>query len=1067
MAAPWQTAQISFRGGIDERTVAELVQPGARLLDVLNGVFAHDGAIEKRPGMRALTTACVANGPTMGQPIALFSNQGELLATDGESLYSYSPGLAIWTSISGASETAQTGGPAQVNALMPGCSATRVPHAPGVGTVPFQLGGAMSVCEGSGVRLTTSTTSTVGTLAFLSDIATGAPLEIAGVLGGGAGTYNCTGFIQAGFAYLIFSDAGHIYVQVVNLTTGAFSQTTLVSDAASQVFDAVAYTGSTTGIFIAYNQTGNLGHVRCLRLENLPLLTITGSFYTPYRTGGGSLDGAATVIAARVDAGLGVAFISWEVQTAGPVNYVLVVAYNVPAWTQINLGGVSTPLQPAIPGYTQGGTASAGMISVEPISATQFWIQCFFGTSGGPYPSYATYTNASGALFNSGSFPYCFTASRPMRVTQGGTTRLYVAMCDFEQITSIGATLTEFCTVHLYDTRAYEATVTTPTNGTWPRIVATLAPRQANFNFYATTANTNGGINWRPAVGTNQGAPSAGSYTIPLGINQSEEFATGVTASSWLGTYTFPAAYSYCEGNGQAYIGAGVPMVHATKVYELGMHMWPSRCSGTPGTGGSLTVSSTYGYAIVFAAVDTSGFIHRSAAYTFNVTLSSGQNQVALALQGVAYTQRTNLQIEVYRTAANGSTYYFLTSHTAFATSPGGAINITDSAADTAITSNALLYTTGGVVQSVAPPSFRQVMRHVERLWGIDDTGYVVWFSTPLPSPGTGGDAPMFNEALTLTFSDDMLTAMASLDDKAVFWSSRNIWYVEGYGPNNLGQGSDLTTAVLLPSDVGCASWQSVCAFPGGLFFQAPSGGIYVLDRGMSVTFIGKDVQDITAGVSVVSAELVPTSNHVRFVLSTGIVLTYDYVFARWARLQLTPAIFGTPTSAAMVGNTWTAACSGGMVAQEKSVIGLPAHCYQDSTAAGTHSFVSTSAVLANVKPGGLQGWAILGQVQGYADWADPADIIMSLTFDYGNATQGPKTFTYGILHPANPNAAKWSMAPQGGNIAASAVQVSFSDAAPTGGNVMTGQGVRWLGFAFDVNPIGGRNPELATGVKA
>lgn len=1056
---PEGVIQVPFVGGIDQKSAAEYADPAANLLSVINGLFRHDGGVEKRWGLTALSSAVVQFGPTMGSPIAAFTRQNALLATDGEGLYAYAPSMTAWTSVAGnASTQFVTPALGQVDGLLPPCGATRAPISPSFGGISFPIGGAVSISEGSGVRLVTGWTSALGTSACLMDIATGAPLGIGGVLGGGPNTFNLTGYILNGYAYLFWSDnAGHIYGQSVNLTTGAQNTQALVNDAANPVFDVAAYTGTgTASVLLVYNQTGVGGKLLIKRFETLPSFTPTSGFYTPFRSGGGAGDGPASVISARVDVALGLAYIAYELQTPGPSNYALVLAYNVPAWTQVSINASTNPFQPTIPQYTQGGVQAAGMLSIEPLNATQWWIQAFFGVSGGPYPAQAVYTSSSGAQQSQMTYPYCFTAGRPFRAAQGGVTRLYVPMCAFEQITSIGTPLFQFASVLLFDTKAYEATNTAPANAVWPRVVATLAPRQAAQPYYAVTANGNGGNVWRPSMGTGVGNPTAGTYRYALAVNATEELTGGYLP--WLATYTFPAPYSYEEGAGETFIGAGVPSFYdGGGVRELSFHMWPSRCSGVQSTGGSMQISSTYGFAIVFAEPDANGLLHRSAPYTFTVTTDGTHNAAQLSLQGIAYTQRTGAIIEVYRTQANLSTYYFDQSRTAFAAGGiAGAITINSTQADATLASNATLYTTGGVVASVAPPSFRDTCRHVERIWGIDDTGLVIWYSTPF-SPS---DAPWFNDGLTLQFTDETLVAIDSMDDKLIAYSMEHIWYVEGQGPNNLGLGSDLTVAVLIPSEVGCVNPQSLVPFPGGHIFQAPNGGFYMLDRGLQVTFVGREVQDLTATATVLSASLVPGTHDIRFILSSGVVVTFDYLEGRWATSSYPNT--GTPLSA-IVDNAqrWTVCSSDGHVYQEKGA--SSSFPYMDTTADGVSHWVTMSLTTAHVKLGGsLQSFAQLVRVQGYGRWLDPADTLVTLTYDYGRSSQGPKTYTYANLHGSNAEAAVWRQGPQASSSMCSAVQVTISDAAPTGGSATTGQGVLWLGVAFDAVPLGILNPNLA-----
>lgn len=1072
---PSQVSQVTFSGGIDRRSAKELADPNARVLDLANAVFTHNGAVEKRPGLQALSTSLntALTGSiiqTVGRWIACFTRGSQLLATDGDGLYSWAPSVIQWSSVAPVITTGNIGSNDRVSP----CVATREPILTGIGNTAQGNAGpsALGVAEGAGLRVVTwQDVSGDSELKFsVYDLATGAVFASAIPLG--TGLFNAIPIIQGTSLYIFYSDASHIYYNQYS-TTGLVLTSTgaLVSDAANSIYDATPYTGASSGILIAYNQTGQAGHVRYLRLENLPTVTITASAYTPYRSGGGAGDGVADVITCRVDSAIGLAFIAWE-PSSGATNYLLVAAYNVPGWTQYLLAGSANAFAPTVPGYTQGGSQPAGFINIEPVNNAFFLIQCIWGTAGGPYPGQAVYTNASGALANSTTYPYGFIAGRCIRVTCGITTRVFVPFCAFEQITSGGSAF-QFATIYLMDTRALDPTVTPHL---FPRVVATLAPRQASEVYYATTMQSNGSNICRPPLITNIGNPTAGIYRFPIALNASEEWQTAASPTPVvieLATVNFNPGWSYAEGNAETYFAGGVPSTYAMQGFnELGFHMWPSRMGSAQSTGGSLTLTATYGYAFVFSEVDPAGLIHRSSAYLTSVTLTGGNNQVTWTIPVIPYTQRATAVVEVYRTAANGTTYYYIGNVSAYGASITSTVTYVDSATDTSITSNAFLYTTGGVLDSVNPPSFRQIISHVQRLWGIDDSGYVVWFSTPFPSPGAGGDAPYFNEGFTLQFTDAVLTGIWGMDDKLLAFTAGPIYYVEGYGPNNLGQGSDLTQATVIPSPEGAAGWQSFATIPNGTVFQGPSGRIYLLDRGLNVTHIGQEVQDFVStgsgAVLVVSAQTVSANNHVRFILSNGTVLTYDYVLERWARLSYTASIFGTPITAVMVGPVWTTCGSNGAVAQDKLSAWQASSpfCCMDSTAVGANTFVPLTITTAWFKPGALQGWVIWGPVLGMGSLVDPCDVHWSLSFDYGTQTQGPQTVTYAQLSYANATSAQWEMSPMNIALQSEAIQATLTDAAPTGGVATTGAGLRWLGLSFSYEPIGAQKRTIAAPVK-
>jgi len=63
---------------------------------------------------------------------------------------------------------------------------------------------------------------------------------------------------------------------------------------------------------------------------------------------------------------------------------------------------------------------------------------------------------------------------------------------------------------------------------------------------------------------------------------------------------------------------------------------------------------------------------------------------------------------------------------------------------------------------------------------------------------------------------------------------------------------------------------------PDGIMFQSAKG-IEILERGLATRYIGADVEAYVQGTTVTSAALVAPLNQVRFMLSSGICVVYDY----------------------------------------------------------------------------------------------------------------------------------------------------------------------------------------------
>ncbi len=74
-----------------------------------------------------------------------------------------------------------------------------------------------------------------------------------------------------------------------------------------------------------------------------------------------------------------------------------------------------------------------------------------------------------------------------------------------------------------------------------------------------------------------------------------------------------------------------------------------------------------------------------------------------------------------------------------------------------------------------------------------------------------------------------------------------------------------------------------------GIMFQSDKG-IWLLDRGLNTSYIGAPVENFNAS-TVNSAVNIPATNQVRFTLSSGVTLMYDYYYNQWGTFVGVPAI--------------------------------------------------------------------------------------------------------------------------------------------------------------------------------
>jgi hypothetical protein len=130
------------------------------------------------------------------------------------------------------------------------------------------------------------------------------------------------------------------------------------------------------------------------------------------------------------------------------------------------------------------------------------------------------------------------------------------------------------------------------------------------------------------------------------------------------------------------------------------------------------------------------------------------------------------------------------------------------------------------------------------------------------------------------------------MDDKLIIFKKDAIYYLTGNGPDNTGANSDFTTPVYISSVVGCSNRSSIVLTPNGLMFQSDKG-IWLLGRDLSTNYVGAPVEAFNQ-YSVQSAINVPATNQVRFTLSNGVTLMWDYYYGQWGTFVGIPGVSST-----------------------------------------------------------------------------------------------------------------------------------------------------------------------------
>ena len=385
------------------------------------------------------------------------------------------------------------------------------------------------------------------------------------------------------------------------------------------------------------------------------------------------------------------------------------------------------------------------------------------------------------------------------------------------------------------------------------------------------------------------------------------------------------------------------------------------------------------------------GRIHRSAPSPALSYTAAANDRADITVPTLRVTGKADVRVVLYRTLANGSTFYRVTSPTSptLNDTTVDTVTITDGASDASIASNEFLYTTGDVLDHIPPGACRVACNYRGRLVvaGLSDPLKVA-YSKVIQE----GEPAAFNDILTFQVDGvgGAITALAQMDDKLIIFKETAIFVVAGNGPNATGQGSDYGDPQLVTNDVGSVG-PVVAQTPMGLMFKSGKG-IYLLDRSMGVKYVGDRVEAYNA-LTVRGATVVPNTNQVRFVTSDSRALVYDYAFDQWATFTNYSAV-----DCDVWAGSWVHLRSDGTVCRENT------SSYRDGSQA-----VEMYGVTGWIQVADMQGFQRVQRLAVLGDYYSPHSLEVSAGYDFSPAWRQVQSFpmttlfgstTYGSASP-------------------------------------------------------------------
>jgi hypothetical protein len=317
-----------------------------------------------------------------------------------------------------------------------------------------------------------------------------------------------------------------------------------------------------------------------------------------------------------------------------------------------------------------------------------------------------------------------------------------------------------------------------------------------------------------------------------------------------------------------------------------------SSVSENGGTPNPNVASKTFSYIAVYEFYNSNGERTLSAPSPLStITTTAGAASVSVGVRSPVLSLRNRLSstnfnsvvaVVLYRTANGGATFF---RNQAFITSfnDGAITTLTDTASDASIQDGEQLYTTGDVLENNPPPPAKFMVSGGNRLFlsGIEERDEIAYSKKQL-----FGETVAFSDFFRIrvasgTYADRTpISALGYMDSKLIIFREQSIYFVQGDGPNELGVGL-FTDPEIIQSDVGCVDARSVLSMPNGLMFKSRKG-IYLLDRGLAVSYIGAQVEDYN-DENIVASVLSDKFNECRFYTDQGNCLVYNYLFQAWS----------------------------------------------------------------------------------------------------------------------------------------------------------------------------------------
>lgn len=322
--------------------------------------------------------------------------------------------------------------------------------------------------------------------------------------------------------------------------------------------------------------------------------------------------------------------------------------------------------------------------------------------------------------------------------------------------------------------------------------------------------------------------------------------------------------------------------------------------------------SFSYSYLLVFEWADASGRKYFSApsvasSHLEPAAIDSG-NTVSVTIPTCCMTNKTGVLLSLFRTANNGTTYYFVGSKPN--NRSADSVSFTDNVDDDTLTANRRIYTDGGILENESLGAVRSLAVYKDRLVAMDAVRPGRIYHS---QPGiTFAPFEFCRDDLFIDVEqgDAEVTACREMDERLIIFKSDGILSVYGDGPDRLGANGLFSIPARVPATIGAVSDRGTYAFSSGIIFES-SKGLFLLGRNLSLTAIGLEVGDDIAGVINISNL---GTKHILAITNASKTFTYDLTNQQFGIFEPVVAV-----DACLLSNVWHWMDSSGLVRKQST----------------------------------------------------------------------------------------------------------------------------------------------------